>query len=107
MITEQTLDLETLRCPTALLRVRQALRTFADTANIGAKLIIQSIEPSLTRDIAYFIEHEIPNIIIADQLSAEITPSDRNMWLSSDEHDEDDFIELNTQFLWIIEKLAD
>lgn len=107
MITEQSLDLNTLRCPTALLRVRQALRVFADTANIGSKLIIQSIEPSLTRDLAYFIEHDVPNIKIADQLKAEITPSDRDKWLSSDDHDEEDFIGLNEQFLWVIEKLAD
>ena len=106
MMTEQTLDLKTLRCPTALLRVRQALRKFADTADDGAKLIIQSIEPSLTRDLAYFIEHDVPNVKIADHLKASITPSDRESWLLSPDHDDEDFNGMDEQFLWVVEKLA-
>ena len=74
------LDLQAHRCPTAMIMTRRAIEKFIEDANNGDSLIVQSIEPSLARDIPQFINAEYDNVSFELLASADIGLESIEKW---------------------------
>lgn len=61
-----TLDLEDLRCPEALIRGKKALATLRGNPE-ASHLAIKTVEPSLKRDLQYYIAHTGHENIVHDK----------------------------------------
>jgi len=85
----KTFDLKAQRCPTAFILLRRSLKQFNETAEEGDTLVIQSIEPSIERDLPFFLNESLSDLSICHQSNAPITNESKLSW--SSDFDEDDW----------------
>ncbi len=84
-----TLDLEAHRCPAAMVMARRMIEEFNGNSQEGDRLIIQTIEPSFSRDLAQFLNSEFEGIAVVQSVSAEIPAKSMEKW--RDNFDEEDW----------------
>lgn len=84
-----TLDLEAHRCPAAMVMARRSIEEFNGSSKEGDKLIIQTIEPSFSRDLAQFLNSEFESVAVVQTASAEVPAESVEKW--REHFDEEDW----------------
>lgn len=105
--TNHVLDLDAARCPTALIRTRQAIQTFTvNSPTVGGLLLIQTIEPSLLRDVPFYLQHEHPELKLLEMHQAEISKDQLKTWQADDDVDDEDISDISSQYMFVIARIA-
>jgi TusA-related sulfurtransferase len=94
-------DLQAHRCPTAFILLRRAVKDFNCDANPGDVLAVQTIEPSIARDLPVFLNSESFNIGITKELKGEIGEESIIKW--QDRFDSEDWAG-QTQYCFLLTK---
>lgn len=80
----QNLNLKALRCPAAMIYVRRAIQNAIDT-NFKGIVVVSTIEPSMKRDIALFLNSCDANINISEENKVALTDCLQKEWVESGE----------------------
>lgn len=85
---EFQLNLLAARCPSAMSYVRSSLLKAIEN-NVSGQLVISTIEPSMTRDLPYFI-NTLDNVVLNDNSTTVLPESVKAAWIESGEAFEED-----------------
>lgn len=98
-----TLDLEAHRCPAAMVMARRMIEEFNGVSQEGDRLIIQTIEPSFSRDLAQFLNSEFESVSVVQTVSAEVPAESMEKWREN--FDEEDWQDVD-QCCYVLAKGA-
>ncbi|WP_025562891.1 hypothetical protein [Psychromonas sp. SP041] len=79
----KTLDLKAHRCPTAFISARKGIDSFLETAKTGDRLAIQTIEPSIERDLPMYLNSDAQDLKIEQVLNGDISQKAIDSWEES------------------------
>lgn len=85
----KTFDLKGHRCPTAFILLRRAIKQFNEDSEEGETLVIQTIEPSIARDLPFYLNENLSNLVICHQSRGEVPSESKLSW--ANEFDEEDW----------------
>ncbi|GIC77630.1 hypothetical protein [Moritella sp. F3] len=83
-VQTKKMDLKAIKCPTAMVYIRRAIENAVSQSFTGHVEII-TIEPSVERDLTYFLASIDGNASIVKVIKEPLTDDLRNDWLSSGE----------------------
>jgi hypothetical protein len=101
-MSQEIFDLGAARCPDAMIYVRSALEDAVNNGFTG-NVDITTIEPSMVRDLPFFINNHLDNKISITQVSKKvIAEATKLAWLDTGEAIDDDLIAINEQITFSI-----
>ncbi len=87
-------NLKATRCPEAMTCVRSALER-ALSSGFGGKIAISTIEPSMNRDLSFFVNTQCDGKVTIESVkSTPITDEIKQEWIDTDEAIDDDLVNI-------------
>lgn len=101
-MNRETFDLGASRCPDAMIYVRAALER-AVSSNFKGSVDIITIEPSMIRDLPYFINNHLGEKLVLSAVSKRPLDCDlKSAWIESGAAIDDDFSNIVDQLTFLI-----
>jgi TusA-related sulfurtransferase len=95
-------DLKSTRCPEAMLHVRKAIDT-ACSKNFKGRVLIKTIEPSMERDLPFYINQVSGAVSILNTHKQTLKQETKQRWITSNEAIEEDLTLIEFQYLYELE----
>lgn len=83
-MSDNKLNLKAIRCPEAMIYVRRAI-TNAINAEFKGNVVISTIESSMKRDLALYVENCEAEITVSDEITNPLSKDIKAQWLESGE----------------------